>query len=140
MSSLFTLQNSPIIDLYEIKINDFEGYFSFHGSKNLEKDIVFKGRTYIYLPCELSNLDYTSEQKQNRPTFKISNVNNFITNLIKDRDDLLMKKFYRKKIFAKDLDLENFDKENNPLGQDLFTSYLSIDTVINQSKNIRLGK
>lgn len=135
MSSLFTLQNSPIIDLYEIKINDFEGYFSFHGSKNLEKDIVFKGRTYIYLPCELSNLDYTSEQKQNRPTFKISNVNNFITNLIKDRDDLLMKKFYRKKIFAKDLDLENFDKENNPLGQDLFTSYLSIDTFIIQKKN-----
>lgn len=136
MSSLFTLQNNPIIDLYEIKINDFEGYFSFHGSKNLQKDIVFQGRTYLYIPCELSNLDYTSDQKQNRPTVKISNVNNFITNLIKDRDDLLMKKFYRKKIFAKDLDLQNFENLNNPIGnENFFTSFLSVDTFIIQKKN-----
>ena len=135
MGALFTLQNNPIIDIYEIKINDFEGYFCFHGSKNLEKDIVFKGKTYIYLPCELSNLDYSSEQKQNRPTLKIANTNNFITNIIKDRNDLLMKRFYRKKIFAKDLDLENFDKENNPLGAELFTSFISVDAFVIQKKN-----
>ena len=97
MSNLFLLNNTEIIDLFEIKLNDFEGYLYFHGSKNFEKNLVFQGKTYLYIPCEMSNLQYDSEGKQNRPTFTISNVNNFISNIIKDRKDLLGKDFYRKK-------------------------------------------
>lgn len=136
MSDLFLLKNSEVLDLFEIKINDYEGYFRFHGSKNFNKDIVFLGQVYIYIPSEISNLEYSSDAKQNRPTLTISNVNNFITNFIKDRGDLLGKRFFRKKILAKDLDDENFGGVNkNTLGQGNFSSYIASDTFIIHKKN-----
>lgn len=136
MSDLFLLRNSEIIDLFEIKINDFEGYFRFHGSKNFDKDLIFKGVVYIYIPCELSNLEYSSEGKQNRPVLTISNINNFISNFIKDRNDLLGCRFFRKKILAKDLDDVNFGGvDKNTLGSASFSSYISNDTYIIQKKN-----
>jgi lambda family phage minor tail protein L len=136
MSNLFTLQNNLVIDLFEIKLSDFEGYFLFHGSKNLTKDVVFQGRTYIYIPSEISNLEYNSEGKQNRPSLSIANVNNYISNIIKDRNDFLGKRFYRKKILAKDLDDSNFGGTNkNTLGTNFFTDYISLDTYIIHKKN-----
>lgn len=137
MSDLFSLNNIEIIDLYEIKINDFEGYFRIHGSKNFNRDLVFAGNTYLYIPCEISNLEYNSEGKQNRPTFTISNINNYITNFIKDRSDLLGKRFFRKKILARDLDEINFDgATKNTLGQQKSSEVISTDTFIIQKKNI----
>jgi hypothetical protein len=58
MSDLFLLKNLQIIDLFEIKINDFEGYLRFHGSKNFNKDLIFKDAVYLYIPSEISNLEY----------------------------------------------------------------------------------
>ena len=137
MSNLFLLKNSEIIDLFEIKLNDFEGYLYFHGSKNFNRDLVFQGRNYLYIPCEMSNLQYDSEGKQNRPTFSISNVNNFITNIIKDRSDLLGKEFYRKKLLAKDLDAVNFGGQSkNTLGVSSFTEFISSDKFIINKKNL----
>jgi len=136
MSSLFLLQNSEVLDLFEIKINDFEGYFRFHGSKNFNKDIVFNGNTYLYIPSEISNLEYNSEGKQNRPTLSIANINNFITNFIKDRNDLLGARFYKKKILAKDLDAVNFGGENkNLLGVRNSNNFISSDLYTIQKKN-----
>lgn len=136
MSNLFTLQNNLVIDLFEIKLSDFEGYFLFHGSKNLTKDVVFQGRTYIYIPSEISNLEYNSEGKQNRPSLSIANVNNYISNIIKDRNDFLGKRFYRKKILAKDLDDSNFGGANkNTLGTNFTQDYISLDTFIIHKKN-----
>jgi len=136
MSELFLLKNSEVIDLFEVKINDFEGYFRFHGSKNFNKDVVFQGQSYIYIPSEISNLEYSSDAKQNRPTLIISNINNFITNFIKDRNDLLGKRFYRKKILAKDLDDVNFGGANrNTLGGGAFKSFIASDTYIIHRKN-----
>lgn len=136
MSELFLLKNSEVIDLFEVKINDFEGYFRFHGSKNFNKDVVFQGQSYIYIPSEISNLEYSSDAKQNRPTLVISNINNFITNFIKDRNDLLGKRFYRKKILAKDLDDVNFGGANrNTLGGGAFKSFIASDTYIIHRKN-----
>jgi lambda family phage minor tail protein L len=140
MSDLFLLRNSEIIDLFEIKINDFEGYFRFHGSKNFNKDLIFKGAVYLYIPCELSNLEYSSEGKQNRPVLSISNINNFISNFIKDRNDLLGCRFFRKKILAKDLDDVNFGGVyKNTMGENFsssFASFISNDTYIIQKKNV----
>ena len=136
MSNLFLLTNSEVIDLFEIKLNDFEGYFYFHGSKNFEKDLVFQGRTYLYIPCEMSNLQYGSDGKQNRPVIKISNVNNFISNLIKDRGNLLGKEFNRKKMLAKDLDAVNFGgASKNPLGSSGFKDFISNDKFVVNKKN-----
>lgn len=136
MSDLFLLRNSEILDLFEIKINDYEGYLCFHGSKNFDKDLIFQNKVYLYLPSEISNLEYSSDAKQNRPTLIISNINNFITNFIKDRDDLLGKRFYRKKILAKDLDPINFGGEaKNTLGGSSFRSFIASDTYIIHRKN-----
>lgn len=137
MSDLFLLNNNEVIDLYEIKINDFEGYFRFHGSKNFNKDLIFKDVVYIYIPSELSSLEYSSEGKQNRPVLSVSNVNNFISNFIKDRNDLLGCRFYRKKILAKDLDDINFGGiDKNTFGSSSFSSFISSDTYVIQKKNI----
>lgn len=136
MADLFLIQNTEILDLFEIKINDYEGYLRFHGSKNLDKDIVFNDRTYLYIPSEISNLEYNSDGKQNRPTLTISNINNYITNFIKDRNDLLGCKFYKRKILAKDLDAVNFGGESkNPLGQGISNNFISTDLYIIQKKN-----
>lgn len=136
MSNLFLLDNTSVLDLFEIKLNDFDGYFRFHGSKNLKSNIVFKQKEYIFIPCEMSNLEYSSEAKQNRPTLSIANINNYISNLIKDRKDLIGKRFYRKKILAKDLDDVNFGGSNkNTLGVPSFSSFISVDTFIIQKKN-----
>lgn len=137
MSELFLVDNNQIIDLYEIKLSDFEGYFYFHGSKNFKKDIVFKGVKYLYIPTELDNLSYDSEGKQNRPVVKISNANNFITNLISDRADLLGKDFHRKKILSKDLDDENFGGVNKgQLGISNFRDFIAEDKFKINKKNL----
>jgi lambda family phage minor tail protein L len=136
MPNLFLLDNTSVLDLFEIKLNDFDGYFRFHGSKNLKSNVIFKGKEYLFIPCEISNLEYSSEGKQNRPTLSIANVNNYISNLIKDRKDLIGKRFYRKKILTKDLDDINFGGSNkNTLGASSFSSFISIDTFIIQKKN-----
>jgi lambda family phage minor tail protein L len=136
MSNLFLLDNTSVLDLFEIKLNDFDGYFRFHGSKNLKSNIVFKGKEYLFIPCEISNLEYSSEAKQNRPTLSIANINNYISNLIKDRKDLIGKRFYRKKILTKDLDDVNFGGSNkNTLGASSFSSFISVDTFVIQKKN-----
>ncbi len=136
MSDLFLLTNKQVIDLFEIKLNDFEGYFRFHGSKNFDKDLVFKGVTYFYIPSEISNLKYDSDGKQNRPTFLISNANNFIGNLLIGRNDLLGRKFFKKKLLAKDLDAVNFGGvSKNPLGQSAFRDFIQVDTFIIHKKN-----
>ncbi len=136
MATLFLLNNNEILDLFEIKINDYEGYLRFHGSKNFDSDIIFQGVEYLYIPCELSNLEYSTDGKANRPTITISNVNNFITNFLKDRNDLIGKRFYRKKILAKDLDAVNFGGENkNLLGVTSFSSFISNDSYVVQKKN-----
>lgn len=136
MSNLFLLDNTSVLDLFEIKLNDFDGYFRFHGSKNLKSNIIFKGKEYLFIPCEISNLEYSSDAKQNRPTLSIANINNYISNLIKDRKDLIGKRFYRKKILTKDLDDVNFGGSNkNTLGASSFSSFISVDTFVIQKKN-----
>lgn len=137
MSNLFTLNNREIIDLFEIKLNDFEGYFRFHGSKNLKSNLIFKSNEYLYIPCEISNLEYSSQGKQNRPNLILSNTNNFMSNLIKDRGDLLGKRLYRKKVLARDLDLVNFNGQNT-LGErskDGFSGEIMTDTFVISKKN-----
>jgi len=136
MANLFLLNNNEVLDLFEIKINDYEGYLRFHGSKNFNSNIIFQNVEYLYIPCELSNLEYSTDGKANRPTITISNINNFITNFIKDRNDLIGKRFYRKKILAKDLDSVNFGGENkNLLGTASFSSFISNDSYVVQKKN-----
>jgi lambda family phage minor tail protein L len=136
MSNLFLLNNNEVLDFYEIHLSDYEGYLYFHGSKNFNTDLIFQGKKYLYIPCEMSNLEYNSEGKTNRPTFSISNINNFMSNLMKDRNDFIGRRFYRKKILAKDLDPENFGGvDKNLLGARSFSSFIASDMYVIQKKS-----
>ena len=143
MSDLFLLQNNQIIDLFEIKLSDFEGFLRFHGSKNFDIDLVFNGVSYMYIPCELSLVEFNSEGKQNRPIFSIANVNNYITNIMKDRQSLIGRRVFRKRVLARDLDEVNFDstrqlgdKTKNTFGNKILSTYISSETYTINQKNI----
>ena len=76
MEKLFKLNNYLVIDLFEIELEPSEGYFRFHGSKNFDKNLIFQGNQYIFIPCEFSSFESSSEGKQSRPSLKIANINN----------------------------------------------------------------
>jgi lambda family phage minor tail protein L len=130
MNTLFKLDNYVILDLYEIELESNEGFFRFHGSKNFSKNLVFQNNEYLFLPCELSAFEKTSNGRQSRPSLKIANVNNYFSKILADRNDLVGKKFYRKKILAKDLDVINFTDGVNPYGISSFNTYIAFDKLI----------
>jgi lambda family phage minor tail protein L len=130
MNTLFKLNNYLILDLYEIELEPNEGFLRFHGSKNFSKDIIFQGNQYSFLPCEFSSFQKSSDGRQSRPTLKIANVNNYFSKILSDRNDLVGKKFYRKKILGKDLDNENFTDGVNPYGISSFNTYIAFDKLI----------
>lgn len=139
MNNLFNFGNFEVIELFEIKLSDTEGYFRFHGSKNFTKDVIFQGRVYAFIPCEITGIEYKTDGKNARPKLSVGNPNNFFSNLIKDRNNLLGYKIYRKKILTRDLDDSNFNtiglEVQNPIGNVNFKDYLSVDFFIIHKKN-----
>jgi len=136
MKTFFKLDNYVVFDLYELELESTEGYLRFHGSKNFSKGMVFQGQEYIFIPSELSNLQSSSDGKQSKPTLKIANINNYISHVLKDRKDLIGKRFIRKKILAKDLDIVNFSDGINPFGISSFKTYIAYDKfLINLKKS-----
>ena len=134
MNTLFKLNNYVVIDLFEIELESNEGYLRFHGSKNFDKNLVFQNKEYIFIPCEFSQLETTSDGRQSRPKIKIGNINNYISRVLQDRGDLIGKNFNRKKILAKDLDNSNFANGKNPFGVSNFNTYIAFDKFIINAK------
>ena len=130
MNTFFKLDNYVVLDLFELQLEATEGYLRFHGSKNFSRDIMFQGQPYVFIPCELSNIESSSNGKQSKSTIKIANINNYISYILKDRSDLIGNSFIRKKILSKDLDLENFDDGINPFGVSNFKTYIAFDEFI----------
>jgi lambda family phage minor tail protein L len=136
MKTLFKLNNYLILDLFEIELESNEGYLRFHGSKNFSSNIIFQGNQYIFIPCEFSSFETSSDGKQSRPVLKIANINNYFSKILKDRADLIGKKVFRKKILGKDLDSINFTDGINPFGVSAFNTYIAYDKfIINLKKS-----
>lgn len=136
MNTFFKLDNYVVLDLFELELESSEGYLRFHGSKNFSQNIIFQNQEYVFIPCELSNLQSSSDGKQAKPTLKIANINNYISYVLKDRGDLIGKSFIRKKILAKDLDTSNFTDGINPFGVSSFKTYIAYDKfLINLKKS-----
>jgi|688.fasta_scaffold14013_7 lambda family phage minor tail protein L len=136
MNTLFKLNNYIILDLFELELEPNEGYLRIHGCKNFDSNLIFQENEYIFMPCEFSNFESTSDGRQSRPSLKISNINNYISKVLKDRGDLIGKNFFRKRIFAKDLDIINFKDGINPFGVSAFNTYISNDKfIINLKKS-----
>jgi lambda family phage minor tail protein L len=134
MNTFFKLNNYVIIDLFEIELEANEGFLRFHGSKNFNKNIFFQNKEYIFIPCEFSSFETNSDGRQSRPKIQIGNINNYISRILQDRNDLIGKMFNRKKVLAKDLDLSNFENGINPYGISNFNTYVAYDKFIINSK------
>ena len=134
MNTLFKLNNYVIIDLFEIELDANEGYLRFHGSKNFNKNLFFQDKEYIFIPCEFSSYETNSDGRQSRPKLQIGNINNYISKIMQDRNDLIGKNCNRKKILAKDLDTRNFENGINPYGISNFNTYIAFDKFVINAK------
>lgn len=134
MNTLFKLNNYVIIDLFEIELESNEGYLRFHGSKNFNKNLFFQNKEYIFIPCEFSSYETSSDGRQSRPKLQIGNINNYFSKVLQDRNDLIGKNCNRKKILAKDLDASNFENNINPYGISNFNTYIAFDKFVVNTK------
>jgi lambda family phage minor tail protein L len=134
MNTLFKLNNYVILDLFEIELESNEGYLRFHGSKNFNKNLFFQNKEYIFIPCEFSSYETSSDGRQSRPKLQIGNINNYFSKVLQDRNDLIGKNFNRKKILAKDLDVSNFENNINPYGISSFNTYIAFDRFVVNAK------
>ena len=134
MNTLFKLNNYVIIDLFEIELESNEGYLRFHGSKNFNKNLFFQNKEYLFIPCEFSSYETSSDGRQSRPKLQIGNINNYFSKVLQDRNDLIGKNCNRKKILAKDLDISNFENGINPYGVSNFNTYIAFDRFVVNAK------
>lgn len=112
--ALLDLDPDSFVDLFEVYISESTGILRFHAGKNFANFIVYKGYRYIPAPIEYSGFEFSADGKQNRPTIRIANIQGFITDIIKNKNDLVGSKLKRIKIFVKNLDDENFSEGVNP--------------------------
>jgi len=112
--ALIDLDPDSFVDLFEIYIDETTGILRFHAGKNFAKFIVYRGNKYIPAPIEYSGFEFSSDGKQSRPTIRVANINGTITDVVKNKNDLVNSKLKRIKIFVKNLDDENFSEGLNP--------------------------
>lgn len=116
---LLKLAPTAIIDLFEIEltlaVNNVEDTLRFHDGKNgLTEDIKFGGYTYPAAPIEVDGFEFNTKGTLPRPTLRVANVNNYITNTLQEtnsageRKNLLAAKVRRIRTFAKFIDTTNF--------------------------------
>jgi len=113
-TSLINLNPDSFVDLFEVYIDETTGIFRFHAGKNFTNSIIFRGNTYIPMPVDFSGFEFSADGKQNRPTLRVANVDGFITDNIKNKNDLINSKLKRIKVFVRNLDDANFSDQVNP--------------------------
>lgn len=113
-TALINLNTDSFVDLFEIYIDETVGIFRFHAGKNFTRSIIFKGNPYIPVPVDFSGFEFSADGKQNRPSIKLANIDGYITDYIKNKNDLVNSKIKRYKVFVRNLDDENFSDQVNP--------------------------
>ena len=111
---LLRLAPTAIIDLFEVEltldVNGISDTLRYHPGKNgLTEDLKFDGKTYAAFPVEVDGFEFSAKGTLPRPTMRVANVNNAITNLILNYDPLAAK-VRRIRTFAKFIDTTNFSQ------------------------------
>ena len=129
---LLKLAPTAVIDLFEIelttKLNNVEDpdnpgaeitdTLRYHAGKNgLTEDLQFNGKTYPAVPVEIDGFSFSAKGTLPRPTMRVANVNNAITNLMLkinsttgEQYNPLGAKVRRIRTFAKFIDTANFSQ------------------------------
>lgn len=113
-TSLINLNPDSFVDLFEVYIDETTGIFRFHAGKNFTSSIIFRGNAYLPMPVDFSGFEFSADGKQNRPSLRVANVDGFITDNIKNKNDLINSKLKRIKVFVRNLDDANFSDQVNP--------------------------
>ena len=112
--SLIDLDPDSFVDLFEIYISESTGILRFHAGKNFNSFLIYKGNPYTPAPIEYGGFEFSSDGKQSRPSIRMANINGVVTNIIKNKNDLVNSRIKRLKIFVKNLDDVNFSDGKNP--------------------------
>ena len=113
-ATLADLLPKTIIELYEVDLGEQEGIFRFHPGSISTDPIVFGGKTYFSIPIDASGFESRGDGRLPRPRIVIANLEGIITDLLKQREDLIGNIFIRKRVYLKYIDSENFTNNLNP--------------------------
>ena len=111
---LLKLAPTAVIDLFEVvltsDVNGINDILRYHaGTNGLTENLKFNLQTYVAVPVEIDGFEFTSKGSLPRPTMRVANVNNAITNLIIQYNPLGAK-VRRIRTFAKFIDKTNFSQ------------------------------
>lgn len=135
--SLIELEQTAIIELYELYFDVNQDPFRFHsGTNNLLKNIVWNGNSYHASAIEVEGFETNIMGRLPRPKVTVSNKDYIISNILRDYSDFRDGKFVRVKVFLKHLDDINFDDEVNPFGKADPFMYISKEKYIVSQKII----
>ena len=81
----------------------------------IASSIVFGGTEYLYIPYEARGFGVRNDGTITRPSLKIINIGGFLSNYIKNKDDLIGATVTRTRTFLKFLDAVNFHEYNDNL-------------------------
>lgn len=114
---IFELEPSVMVTLYEIiLINESGKKYYFHAGENgFEKDIIFKGNNYYYLPIKAEGFEY-EDGKLPRPTITADNTDSFFSLKTRFFKDFIGYPVHRIRTFVKFLHGDNFPNSVNPFG------------------------
>jgi len=136
-TSLIELEQSAILEMYELYFDIYQEPFRFHsGTNNLSKDIVWNNQTYYASAIEVEGFESNMLGRLPRPKVTVSNADFIISNILRDYSDFRDGKFVRVKLFLKHLDNINFDDGVNPFGQADPLMYISKEKYIVSQKII----
>jgi len=124
--SLIELEQTSILELYELYFDVNSEPFRFHsGTNNLIKNIIWNNQEYIATAVQVEGFESNIVGRLPRPKITVSNTDYVVSSLIRNYADLKSSKFVRVKIFLKDLDAINFDSSENPFGTPDPLAYIS---------------
>lgn len=116
--SLIDLQPTAVLELFKLYVDriDKPGVFmTFHGGSNFANNVIWQGLQYLPIPVETEGFGVFGDGTLPRPKVRVANKDKIITVLLQNNKDFKNAVLYRKKVFVKHLDDENFDG-GNPFG------------------------
>lgn len=114
---LQSLEPSAIIELFHLKLTEAvngidEDYYYHAGTNGIVDNITFDGIEYTAFPIEVDGFELTAKGTLPRPTMRIANVNNAISELLLAYNPL-QAQVTRIRTCKKFLDKENFSGNTN---------------------------
>jgi len=114
-AELQSLAPSAIIELFVLDMSDKPGGLPlyFHaGTNGLQQPVIWQGIEYMPLPIEAEGFEMSTKGAMPRPRIRAANVNGMFSAEVRDNDDLVGCKVYRKRTFVRYLDAVNFPNGN----------------------------